>query len=135
MEVRLIDKEDILSSGKKYSKVRVPNTGASLIGFIYKGWDYPFQPKISHSNISVYHIGRYALNKSYRDTVLVEVKSKTVRIQWEFRLDDYVSGGVLDLWQLQIDVDNAIAVFGRNNLSEIIRYIQCNAKKLTAYVG
>lgn len=135
MEGRLIDKEDILSSGKKYSKVRIPNNGTSLMGFIYDGYSYPFQPEISHSNISVYHIGKYALNKNYRGTVLVEVKSKTVRIQWEFHLDDYVSGGVLDLWQLQIDADNAIAVFCRNNLSEILSYIQCNGKKLTAYIG
>ena len=105
------------------------------MGFIYDGYSYPFQPEIPHVNISVYHIGRYALNKNYRDTVLVEVKSKTVRIQWEFHLDDYVSGGVLDLWQLQIDADNAIAVFCRNNLSEILSYIQCNGKKLTAYIG
>ncbi len=134
MEGRLIDKEDILSSGKKYSKVRIPNVGASLMGFIYEGYNYPFQPEIPHQNVSVYYLGRYALNKNYQNTVLVQVAKKTVRIQWEFHLDDYVSGGVLDLWRLQIDIDNVVAVFGRNNLVEVFSYIKCNGKKLTAYV-
>lgn len=131
MEGRLIDKSDILSSGKRYSKVRLPLVGADLIGFIYKGWDYPFQPEMSHSNLRVNHVGRYAPNKYYRDLVTINYETKSHNLQWKFKLDDYVSGGVLDIWQLQIDVDNAIAVFGKGNVTEIFRYVLANGKEIS----
>ena len=134
MEGRLLNKSGILCSGKQFSKIRLPYAGADLIGFIYKGWDYPFQPNTSHANISVSYIGKYAANRQCRDTVLVGIKTKTIHILWKYRLDDYVNGGVLNLWQLQIDIDNTISVYAKGNLSAIFQLVLMNGKEMSMMV-
>lgn len=133
MEGRQIDKSDILSNGKSFSKVRVPNAGSNLMGFLYSGWDYPFGGDTAHKDIRVYRTGRTAPNKNYRDLVIVALETKSLNVQWQFPLDDYVRGGVLDLLQLQIDVDNVIGVLGRGRKDEIFSMLICNAEKTQIY--
>lgn len=133
MEGRLLDKEDILSSGKHYTKLRLPSAGADLNGFIFKGWDYPFQPEISHNKVSVYYIGKYAPNKNYRDVVSIKLETKSLECTWQLRLDDYVTGGILDLWRLQIDIDNIVAIFGKHDKLEIFRLYLVNGKEISLF--
>ena len=134
MQTKLMDKSDALSSGKQFSKLRIPINGSSLIGFLFDNQAYVFPNKVPHKNVSVYYIGKFAQNKKLRDSVLVMIETKDVHIQWRLKLDDYVSGGVFDLSTLQIDIDNLVGLFGRNNMIEIVHNIKWNSTKLAVYV-